>query len=77
MANIIQKVISRYWQKNMNKGMHREHDLNDPNFYNISKNKCCETLRFYAEPLVIVPKKFMRLISILVWFFKYKIGNWF
>jgi hypothetical protein len=24
-------------KKNTNKGMHREHDLNDPNFYNISK----------------------------------------
>jgi hypothetical protein len=33
-------------KKNMNKEMHREHDLNDPNFYNLSKNKCCEILRF-------------------------------
>ncbi len=33
-------------KKNMNKENHREHDLNDPNFYNISKNKCCKILRF-------------------------------
>jgi hypothetical protein len=65
MANIIQDI----GKKNMNKEMHREHDLNDPNFYNLSKNKCCEILRFLDEPLVSVPKKFMRLISVLVWFF--------
>ncbi len=30
----------------MTKEMHRKHDLNDPNFYNISKNECCEIFRF-------------------------------